>query len=285
VLKEKLEEIVKDQRNTLLQKDNSIARDDLSKITSLPGFATIISGIRRCGKSTLLKQMLKKEKAFYYINLEDIKLNDFELSDFIKLEEIFTGNYGKNGVYFFDEIQSIPKWEKYVRRLTDKKNKVIITGSNASLLSRELGTLLTGRHASYELFPFTYNEFLKFRKLKPSKTSIKYYLEQGGFPEYLKHNKSETLQELLKDVIMRDVAIRFSIRNTDLLKKIAIYLISNVGKEMTYNKIKKTFSVPSIQTVIDYVSFFEDAYLIFTLPRFSYSQKKTADFSKKSIFN
>ncbi len=281
MLKEKIEEIIKEQRNNLELEKNNISREDLKKIKLYPGFATIISGIRRCGKSTLLKQILKKEKKFYYINLEDIKLNDFKLEDFIKVDEIFQKTYGKGGIYFFDEIQTITNWEKYVRSLADKKSKMLITGSNASLLSRELGTLLTGRHISRELFPFTYKEYLKFTKQKPSKISLQNYLEEGGFPEYLQFKKTENLQELLKDVIMRDVAIRFKIRNTNQLKKIAIYLITNVGKEASYNQLKKIFSVPSIQTIIDYISFFEDAYLLFTIPRFSYSPKKQQTYPKK----
>jgi uncharacterized protein len=281
MLKEKIEEVVKEQINNLELEINNIQREDLKKIKLINGFAIIISGIRRCGKSTLLKQLLKNEKKFYYINLEDIKLNNFELEDFIKLEEIFLENYGVGGTYFFDEIQVIPKWEKYIRGLADKKNKILITGSNASLLSRELGTLLTGRHISHELFPFTYKEYLEYTKQKSSKISVQKYIEEGGFPEYLQFKKTDNLQELFKDVLMRDVAIRFNIRNTNRLKKIAIYLITNVGKEVSYNQLKKMFSVPSIQTVIDYIGFFEDSYLLFTVPMFSYSPKKQQVYPKK----
>lgn len=281
MLKEKIEEVVKEQINNLELEINNIQREDLKKIKLVNGFAIIISGIRRCGKSTLLKQLLKNEKKFYYVNLEDIKLNNFELEDFIKLEEIFCENYGVGGTYFFDEIQVIPKWEKYIRGLADKKNKILITGSNASLLSRELGTLLTGRHISRELFPFTYKEYLEYTKQKSSKISVQKYIEEGGFPEYLRFKKTDNLQELFKDVLMRDVAIRFNIRNTNRLKKIAIYLITNVGKEVSYNQLKKMFSVPSIQTVIDYIGFFEDSYLLFTVPKFSYSPKKQQVYPKK----
>ena len=127
-------------------------------------FALIITGVRRCGKSTFLNQILRKEKNGYYLNLEDPRLDGFEISDFNKAEEIMKELYGEGGIYFFDEIQNISKWEKFARYLVDKKERVVITGSNASLLSRELGTKLTGRHLQIEMFPFSFREFLSIKK-------------------------------------------------------------------------------------------------------------------------
>ena len=274
MLKERLASVIVAQRKELSLDKKTVIREDLPLVKPASSFVKVVSGIRRCGKSTLLKQLLSKEKTFYYLNLEDVRLESFELSDFIKADEIFVGLYGKNGVYFLDEVQVVPKWEKFVRSLVDKKRKVVLTGSNASLLSRDLGTLLTGRHLSFELFPFSFKEFLDYFNLKPSINSFEKYLQLGGLPEYLKEKQNYVLQELLKDVVIRDVAVRFGIRNSGLLKKIAIYLISNVGKEFSYNALKKMFSVASVQSVIDYTSFFEDAYLIFTIPKFSYSYKE-----------
>ena len=274
MLKEKLEKVIVAQREELALDEKTVPREDLHLVKPVPSFVKVVSGIRRCGKSTLLKQLLKKEKRFYYFNLEDVRLEGFELSDFVKADEIFNELYGRNGVYFFDEIQVVSKWEKFVRSLADKKRKVVLTGSNASLLSRELGTLLTGRHLSYELFPFSFKEFLDYFNLKPSLDSFEKYFRLGGFPEYLEKKQNFVLQELLKDVVIRDVAVRFGIRNSGLLKKLAIYLISNVGKEFSFNSLKEMFSVASVQSIIDYVSFFEDAYLIFAVPKFSYSYKE-----------
>jgi len=274
MLKERLEKVIVAQRQELVLDEKMVLREDLSLIKPVPSFVKVVSGIRRCGKSTLLRQLLKKEKRFYYLNLEDVRLEEFELSDFVKADEIFSGLYGAHGVYFFDEIQVVSKWEKFIRSLADKKKKVVLTGSNASLLSRELGTLLTGRHLNYELFPFTFREFLEYFTLKPSIDSFEEYFRLGGFPEYLEKKQNYVLQELLKDVVIRDVAVRFGIRNSGLLKRLAIYLISNVGKEFSFNSLKEMFSVASVQSIIDYVSFFEDAYLIFTIPKFSYSYKE-----------
>jgi len=274
ITKEDLTKVIKEQKKWIELVDKGIDREKIQEIGLNNPFAIIVSGIRRCGKSTLLNQILKKQKISYYLNLEDPRLGGFELSDFNIAEEVFNEVYGSNGVYFFDEIQNIEKWEKFIRYLVDKKNKTIITCSNASLLSRELGTKLTGRHLSYELFPFSYTEFLEFFKQKPNEESYLDYLYKGGFPEFLRENDETLLHELLRDVLMRDIVNRFGIKNITILKKLAIYLLSNVGKEFSANSIKKMLEVKSVQTIIDYISYLEDSYLIFTIPKFSYSYKK-----------
>lgn len=274
ITKETIKEVITLQRESLNKAEIGTAREEAGEIHMLDSFALIITGVRRCGKSTLLHQLIKNQKKVYYLNLEDPRLGGFSLNDFNKLEAIMEELYGKGGDYFFDEIQNVIQWEKFIRYLIDKKEKVVITGSNASLLSKELGTRLTGRHLKYELFPFSFKEFLSIKKSKASLESFKEYLFQGGFPEFLKKNNSAILHELLSDIVMKDIAVRFNIKNTEILKKIAVFLISNVGTEFSYNSIKKMFDIKSVQSVIDYVSFFEDAYLIFSIPRFSYSFKQ-----------
>ena len=279
-------DIIKDvmirQRKFMDGLDLGTPREKRDEIKIEESFALIITGIRRCGKSTLLNQLLKRQKTGYYLNLEDPRLEGFDLSDFNRAESIIKEIYGGGGVYFFDEIQNVAGWEKFVRYLIDKKEKVVITGSNASLLSRELGTKLTGRHLQVEMFPFSFKEFLDMKKENPSIKSFEQYFNKGGFPEYLKKDEPPILHELLSDVLMRDIAIRFGIKNTEVLKKIAIYLISNTGKEFSYNSIKNMFKIKSVQSVIDYVSYFENAYLLFTIPLFSYSYKKQQVNPKKA---
>lgn len=282
ITKEVLKEVILSQRQSLDMLDLGISREKEREIKIESSFALLITGIRRCGKSTFLHQMLKKQKKGYYLNLEDPRLDGFELSDFNKIESLMNEIYGPGGIYFFDEIQNIEKWERFIRYLVDKKEKILITGSNASLLSRELGIKLTGRYLQAEIFPFSYEEFLIISKKTPSILSFEDYLIKGGFPEYLKTENTSILNELLSDVVMRDVAVRFGIKNTDILKKIAVYLISNVGKEFSYNSIKKMFEIKSVQSVIDYISYFEDSYLIFTVPRFSYSFKQQQMNPKKA---
>ncbi len=274
IQKEILKDLIVSQRDFLDKSEQGTLREKEKEVKIEDSFALIITGIRRCGKSTFLNQLLKRQKKGYYLNLEDPRVDGFELSDFNKIEVIMQELYGEGGVYFFDEIQVVLGWEKFIRYLVDKKEKIVLTGSNASILSRELGTKLTGRHLSVELYPFSFKEFLSLKKEKPSVDSFEEYLNKGGFPEYLKKENPAVLHELLSDVVMKDIAARFGIKNTAILNKIVIYLISNVGKEFSYNSIKKMFEIKSVKSVIDYISFFENAYLVFTLPRFSYSYKQ-----------
>lgn len=273
MLKDTLKAIVKSQRQDILFA-KSVEREMLNEIDIEMPFALVISGIRRCGKSTLLHQIMRKIRGFYYFNFEDPRAVNFELEDFQKLDNIFMDEYGAQKYYLFDEIQNVQKWELFVRSILDKNKHAIITGSNASLLSKELGTRLTGRYIRYELFPFSFEEFLKLTNKKPSADSFEGYFIKGGFPEYLKIGKAEILQELLNDIISRDIVIRHKIRSIKTLKEMALYLLSNVGKEFSYNSLKKTFGLGSINSAISFVSYFEDSYLLFTVPKFDYSLKK-----------
>lgn len=277
--KNTLKKVIESQKEWIVSLEEGTPRTLDIKLNN--SFASIISGIRRCGKSTLLNQILTKQKKFYYLNLEDPRLEGFTLKDFNIAQEIFEELYGKKGVFFFDEIQNIEGWEKYIRYLVDRKKIILITGSNASLLSQELGTRLTGRHINYELFPFSFKEFLKFFNKTPSIDIFEKFLFEGGMPEYLQDKNIVVLHELLKDVLMRDIVNRFGIKNSETLRKLAIYLLTNVGKEFSYNSLKKILEVKSVQTIIDYISFLENSYLVFTVPKFSYSYKKQLVNSKK----
>jgi len=272
ISKEELRKIVRMQREDVLTFEKGIEREN--KIKPNLAFALIISGVRRCGKSTLLRQFIRKIKGFYYFNFEDPKASGFELADFERLDEIFIEEYGNQNYYCFDEIQNVEKWEIFVRNLLDRKKYVLITGSNASLLSKELGTKLTGRHLTNELFPFSFKEFLKLTGRNPNIKSFHEYFLKGGFPEYLKLNKSEVLEELLSDILIRDISVRHGIRNLKTLKQMAIYLLTNVGKEFSYNSLKEIFKLGSINSVISFISYFEDSYLLFTVPKFDFSFKK-----------
>jgi predicted AAA+ superfamily ATPase len=177
---------------------------------------------------------------------------------------------------FFDEIQNINGWERYVRHATDQKKIVIITGFNASLLSKELGTKLTGRHLDFEIFPFSYNEFLLFRGLPDSIDVFQDYMLNGGFPEYLKKNRGEVLSTLINDILNRDIFVRHALKNTEAYRQITRYLFSNVSKEVSFNNIKNTFQLGSATSVMDFLGYLTDAYLFFLVPRFDYSLKVQA---------
>jgi predicted AAA+ superfamily ATPase len=273
ILKSNLSQIIDEQRALLLEKPLGTEREVLPLLPELGSLSLIVSGIRRCGKSTLLAQYLKsKHLGALFLNFEDSKMYDFEQNDFLRLSEIVAERQAK--ALFFDEIQVVAGWERYIRQKLDEGFQVAITGSNASLLSRELGTKLTGRHITRELFPFSFYEFCRYKNLEISALSSKDYLENGGFPEYLKEYSAEALTTLFDDILLRDIVVRYSISDVRLIRRLAGYLISNVGNLLTGNKLKTYFGIKSTSTMLEYLSHLEEAYLFFLVPKFSYSIKK-----------
>jgi predicted AAA+ superfamily ATPase len=273
ILKNVISEVIEHQVGLLENKSLGIQRDDLDEIKLYNSFVLVISGIRRCGKSTLLKQLLKANyKNVLFLNFEDPRLSGFELSDFVKIDELLSNQLPE--VMAFDEIQNVLDWEKYIRTKQDEGQHIIITGSNASLLSKEFGTRLTGRYISKELFPFSYPEFLQFSGLESNADSLAGYLDFGGFPEFLKTRDEEVLFRVMDDIIYRDVAVRYGLKQHQTLRQLAIYLISNSGKLYSLNNLKNIFGIGSVRSVADYISWLEDSYLIFSIPKFSFSLKK-----------
>ncbi len=278
VLKTEIEKSYQEQQLKWKNKSVGLKREKLSTIQLTSNLIVIITGIRRCGKSTLMHQISKQEQGSKaWLNFEDSRIFGFELSDFNKLNEVI----GNVDTYFFDEIQNVDNWEVFIRELHDSDKKICITGSNASMLSKELGTKLTGRNIQIELFPFSFSEYCKFLKLKNSTQSFEKYITDGGFPDYLKHKEISYLQQLFKDIIYRDIIVRHGIRNAKLMIEIALFLISNVAKEYSLNNIRKAFNVGSTNSVSNYVQWLEDSYILFSVPRFSWSLKSVAINPKK----
>ncbi len=269
MLKDDIREVVRSQKEAFLREEKGVEREVLPAIDTSVPWATVISGVRRCGKSTLLHQLMAAAKPSAYINFEDPRAAQFEASDFQKLEEACAEEYGNPSHFFLDEVQNVPQWERMVRALLDRKKHVILTGSNASLLSRELGTRLTGRHVRIELFPFSYREFLALAKQKPGEASFAGYLHKGGFPEYLTTGKAEMVQQLFTTIITRDIAVRHRLRNIKTLQDMGLFLLTNAGREFSFTRLKNLFSLGSTNSAISFVSFFEDSYLLMTIPRFS----------------
>ncbi|GAA4802104.1 ATP-binding protein [Olivibacter ginsenosidimutans] len=280
IRQEQISAIIVSQQESFLNKRADLPREALPYIPIVDGYATIITGIRRCGKSTMLLQLLKKKyKNALYVNFEDIRLAGFEVSDFNRLKEAIDQQGTR--VLFFDEIQLTEKWEIFVHHLLREAYTVFITGSNASLLSKELGTHLTGRHLSKELFPFSFNEYARFKKLNTDKQALLSYLNDGGLPEYVKHREPLILQQLLEDILVSDIAVRHGIRDTGSLKQLTVYLISNVGSPVSANKLVDMFGIRSSATILEYFNYLTDAYLIEFLPQFSYSLKAQSRNPKK----
>jgi len=206
ILESTIENVINIQQTKLLKKEHGLSRELKPNYKSLQSHALIISGVRRCGKSTLLLQIIESlntKEEILFLNFENPQLFDFKVQDFYKLDAIIERK--KAEILFFDELQIIEGWESYIRQKLDEGYKVIITGSNATLLSQELGTKLTGRQITQELFPFSFTEYLTFLNKKNTPESIIDYMNDGGFPEYLKTNDTEQLYALFNDILYRDI--------------------------------------------------------------------------------
>lgn len=277
---EQIANILDAQQSYFLHQETGLVRESLNVVPVVESYATIITGIRRCGKSTLLLQLLKqKYQNALYFHLEDIRLAGFEMSDFTRLHAEIEQRGIK--VLFFDEIQLVNKWEIFVNQLLNERYSVFITGSNATLLSKELGTHLTGRHISMELFPFSYTEFVAYKNLVYNEDSLTNYLKIGGIPVYLKTGIPELLVNLVDDILYRDIAVRYGVHDVNSLRQLVIYLLSNVGNLLSANKITGLYGIKSTSTLLEYFSYLKNAYLIEFLPKFDYSLKVQARNPKK----
>jgi predicted AAA+ superfamily ATPase len=293
--KELLRQIVAQQKNGLFGNE-TIKRELLDEISGSfkDNRIIILTGIRRCGKSTLLMQLMETKKKYCYVNFEDERFIDFRAQDFEQLNEVLIEIYGNPETYFFDEIQNIEKFETFVRRLQDQGKKVIITGSNASLLSKELGTRLTGRYKAFGVYPFSFSEFLAFKKIVPEKnwfflaekkvklTSLfNEYLLEGGLPEYLKYKDTNYVKTVFENILYRDIIARYSIRRQKLVKELVNILATNVSLLFTYNALKKSLGLSNAITVKEYLSYLENSFLFFEMQKFDFSVRKQLNAPKK----
>jgi predicted AAA+ superfamily ATPase len=221
----------------------------------------------------------------------------FKVEDFQVLFETFIELFGLQKTFYFDEIQNIAGWELFVRRLHDYGNKVFITGSNATMLSRELGTHLTGRFIRHELYPFSFSEFLIFKGKKitaddfyqtEKKSEIQAFFSEffisGGFPAYLKNNTDVYLKSLYETILYRDVLVRNKLTSEKELLELVYYLASNVTKLTSYNSLAKTLGVKNASTIKNYLQYIQNTYLIFQVSKFDYSVKKQIQNLRKVYF-
>lgn len=255
----------------------------------------VITGVRRSGKSIFSLQLLN-EREYAYINFDDERLIGLKSTDLNLVIESFYQLYGDLKYIFLDEIQNITGWELFVNRLKRQGFNVVITGSNANLLSRELATHLTGRYVNMEIFPFSFREFLSFEKFKDMNDDfhstrqksliikkLNEYIKQGGFPEAIKDKElsKNYLSTLYSTILTKDVISRYKINYITTLREISNYLLSNFSRYITFNKIKNNFNLKSPHTSKKYVSYLEEAYLFFLLDKFSFKYKEVAASPKK----
>jgi len=299
-----LKQIIVEQKDIFLRTDTIINRQILSdhnflNICNLRE-AVIITGVRRCGKSYLMKliwQEIKKNKNIsnddvLYFNFESEKLLDFTAKHFDILlsayHEMFSLQKKKKVYLFFDEIQNIPGWEKFISRLIEEnKYKIFITGSNASLLSKEIGTALTGRNFTMCMYPLSFKEFFNFRvgyvmvkndwfdkeKIIVVKKTLFEYLEIGGFPEVVRNNFRPLLEEYLRNIIYRDIVLRRHIKYESSLREIVQFVSSNIGVPLSLKKISVMTKIKNLMTIKNYLSYLTDSFLFFTASKHSFSVK------------
>ena len=277
---EEIANVMNAQGAEFVKEDTGYEREILHQIPIAQSFATIITGIRRSGKSTLLLQLLRqKYETALYLHFDDIRLAAFETTDFVRLHNEIIKRDTK--VVFFDEIQLIKGWELYVNQLLREHYTVFITGSNASMLSVEMGTHLTGRHLSVELFPFSYTEYIHFLNKENNTEAVETYLHSGGIPEYLKTGITSILNTLIDDILWRDIAVRHAVRDVASLRQLTVFLLTNIGNTVSANKLAGMFGIKSPSTFLEYFSHLKDAYLFDFVPLFSHSLKVQARNPKK----
>jgi len=264
-------------------KEKYIERNQSLKLNN--DLIKIIVGPRRAGKSFFAIHFLNKQGNFGYVNFDDEKLVDVENYD-----EIITAMnsiYNNPKFVLFDEIQNLPKWELFVNRLQRQGYNLVITGSNSKLLSKELATHLTGRHLLVNIFPFSFKEYLKFENKELTTTEIKeklsQYLLNGGYPEILlkKVELKEYLSLLFNSILYKDIVKRYKIRNPKQIEDLALYLISNVANEYSYNSLTKIGKIKSSHTTEKYLNHLEESFILFSLNRFSYKVKEQLSSNKK----
>ncbi|NOR74186.1 MAG: AAA family ATPase [Draconibacterium sp.] len=233
----------------------------------------IITGVQSSGKSTLLFQLFSEEfPDALYINFDHPRFYNFDQNDLYKLDEIIEER--GNRILFFDEVQKLKEWNNYVSQKLAEGFRIVITGSDASITTVEINREFTGLINIIELFPFSFVEFSTFNSVEKNEDSVINYLNKGGFPAYLISNSEDYLNQLFDDLLVRRIAVHYGIRDLRAFKRLAIHLLSNVGKLITGNQLKISLGIKTTSTVIDYLTYLESAYLFFYVSKFSYSVRK-----------
>ena len=294
--KEILLTIMHDQKEAFCNKRGLIDRNiDLAPYLTT-NQVVVVSGVRRCGKSTLLlliKERLKLQESDYcYFNFDDERI----IGDVSILNEVYQlhiEQYRTEPIFFFDEIQVVPNWEKFVNRMYEQGRKIFVTGSNAQLLSSEISSSLTGRNKVLELFPFSFIEYLRYKKRSYSidvlttkqkalvLNDLNDYMEMGGFPIVLKEQDTSIINSWFQDILYRDIVSRYRLSQVNELKQMVLYLISNIGKPFSYSTLKLISGIKSLSSIKDYLDYYERSYLLFYVKKFDFSVKKQIMNSKK----
>lgn len=263
-----------------------------------------IAGVRRSGKSTIMKQMARQlchasgsSDNVLIVNFEDERFLDRNLKTLMDIYDVYLEKIRpkKKPYIFLDEVQTVDKWERFVRGVHERKEaaSIVVSGSSSKLLSAELATLLTGRHITFQLYPLSFGEFLEFTKAgakneadalarrREIKGHLDSYMEYGGFPEVvLSSEKKRILLGYFETIITRDVIERFGIREREKVRTLAKYYLTNISSRMTFNSVSRFLNLP-LTTVERFSGHLETASLIFFVSRFSDSLKEQENSPRK----
>ena len=282
---EELLPIVAEQREEFLNEDFSTLcfRTEEEQIDLKSRLAQVVIGVRRSGKSTICRKVLREAKVkAAYINFDDERLENAKSSDLNTILEALYIIYGDFDYLLLDEVQNVDGWHLFVNRLLRQGIKLVLTGSNANLLSGELSTHLTGRYHQIELYPFSFSEYCTIRGVDAHGMTTKAYglrdkaldeyLMSGGFPELIASpeiSKRDYLFSLREAIVKKDICQRYKIRYKQTLSDLANRLLDWFCQEKSYNDIAKEMSINSVHTVKNYITYLQNAYLLCLLPKFS----------------
>lgn len=286
-----IEKVLLEQQDELeaLEGEVLIHRPEEDLINLKSKLAQVVIGVRRSGKSTLCFNALRKAGVHYaYANFDDERLTELETGDLDNVLQTLYKIYGKFDYLFLDEIQNIDGWPLFVNRLLRQKIHILITGSNAKLLSSELASHLTGRHHKIELFPFSFKDWCTVKQLDYTRLTTKNrgliskayeeYFRQGGFPELLsgEERPKEYIGTLMDNIITQDIQKRYKIRNMDALKRLANHILNETPAIIVKDTLQHTIGIKSERTLSNYLLYLNQTYLISTISKYSSKSRERA---------
>ena len=291
-----IEKVLLEQQDELEALDGEVLihrpEEDLINLKSK--LAQVVIGVRRSGKSTLCFNALRKAGVHYaYANFDDERLEELETKDLDNVLQTLYKIYGNFDYLFLDEIQNIDGWPLFVNRLLRQKIHIIITGSNAKLLSTELATHLTGRHHKIELFPFSFKDWCSIKEVDYTRLTTKNkgllskayeeYFRQGGFPELIsgEENPKEYISTLIDNIISQDIKKRYKIRNIDALKRLAHHILNETPTLIVKETLQNIIGIKSERTLGNYLMYLNQTYLISTISKYS-SRSRERERNEKS---
>ena len=286
-----IEKVLLEQQDELeaLEGEVLIHRPEEDLINLKSKLAQVVIGVRRSGKSTLCFNALRKAGVHYaYANFDDERLEELETQDLDNVLQTLYKIYGKFDYLFLDEIQNIDGWPLFVNRLLRQRIHIIITGSNAKLLSTELATHLTGRHHKIELFPFSFKDWCTIKEVDYTRLTTKNkgllskayeeYFRQGGFPELVsgEENPKEYISTLIDNIISQDIKKRYKIRNIDALKRLTHHILNETPTLIVKDTLQKIIGIKSERTLGNYLMYLNQTYLISTISKYSSRSRERA---------